>query len=1156
MFKKIFLGLFLRQFFRLQVWGFALGLSIALVLGLHAPAYAADVIFGFSTSVTGTAPFTPGDDGPGNDSSASNNIVRTLDEIIYKWDYAVNNGDADNTVLSATLSPDQEWTELPPACQTGSDIVINPDDTQTLTCNLGTISSGSNGFIEASARVIGQRPDSTYVANGDVVVGNGSFSSDTSNTETDGPVETIVSARPQADLRKNRASRVLGLRTGRDGSTEGVVIRYPLELLAGPNGKGSEPLVGDINITDTLLADLASDPNGIDGVAETPMPGAELYNWNGSRGCAWNYEPGQPELSEWFLPRGKVSAIPAEPERATTDSGDWSCSQPGGPASPITLTISGADTTGNHTPTKTGGGNSTLPATKAYLVSGTINIWVPTSVVLDNGGDVRLTNRYSEVTNQSVSGQTNEDPSTPGTGNDPDNNTRSFTLVAGAGSFNQYYARDIDARGSRLFPMTNLNSGDGVVMPTQNFTKRLYGRNTGILDWEDYRYCEKFDSDTLQLTPIPGDATSAVKVFNGGPSYNYVIEYGTGDENGNPGTYSSDTAMRTALCDDDDSAAGWFTDINAVPGGIDAITKIRFIALEPLPPNATMDLAVNFTARNFFNGTSDKIPNGEILPNFSAVSSPTLAWTQNNNSAAGGGWYYGTYNPETHGGTKAWGDRIFLSRSIVRITKETLPDDTVNTMVAGSTIGFRLSPTVNATVDPPPVTPTVVVRDILPAEFDFVAGSANLPPTSVTNNPDGTTEIVWDLGPRTPNQPLPEITFEAQARFDVPNNTQAVNTTVIESPDDNSPESARSDNRGVTIGNAAAFGIVKEVPRQLIEPDESFTYELKYANTGTVDVGPGIFIDILPHATDGRVPATDFAGAVDFVSIVGTNGETFEYTKANPTTINTDPTHASNQPGGATVWCTGYTGGACPASPAEVTGIRMFTPTFPQGQPTRTVVLTMDTDSNVPANTYTNSFDGRVDGLIGLLQSNDVFVQVRVPSSLLLVKRITAINGDPLTLLVDDPGDPDDNDPNWPSGYLQGEIDGGFVTQGNEIEYTIYFLSNGGTDSAGVTLCDLVPVYSTFINNAFNGNPASPFGIPGSDLGIELSTVTGVEFFSSANDGDAGTFFGPGEIPSTTCSAANDNGAVVVDVGDLSHVGTGGTTSASYGYIRFKAQVN
>ncbi|WP_236142159.1 hypothetical protein [Nostoc sp. CMAA1605] len=94
------------------------------------------------------------------------------------------------------------------------------------------------------------------------------------------------------------------------------------------------------------------------------------------------------------------------------------------------------------------------------------------------------------------------------------------------------------------------------------------------------------------------------------------------------------------------------------------------------------------------------------------------------------------------------------------------------------------------------------------------------------------------------------------------------------------------------------------------------------------------------------------------------------------------------------------------------------------------------------------------------------------PPKLLLVKRITRINNQSLTDLVDGrsdvattdpnyvavPRDTDDNDSKWLTNYLRGLINAGTVKPGDELEYTIYFLSNGQNNATNVRLCDLVLV--------------------------------------------------------------------------------------------------
>jgi len=178
--------------------------------------------------------------------------------------------------------------------------------------------------------------------------------------------------------------------------------------------------------------------------------------------------------------------------------------------------------------------------------------------------------------------------------------------------------------------------------------------------------------------------------------------------------------------------------------------------------------------------------------------------------------------------------------------------------------------------------------------------------------------------------------------------------------------------------------------------------------------------------------------------------------------------------------------------------------------------------------------------------------------SLILVKRITAVNDTNITSVVDDPSSTNDNAPNWLSPtdpttgistYLRGAIDGGTVRPGDTIEYTIYFLSNGTAPVTNVNLCDLVPANTTFIPNSFSSTPES---------GIALSIGTTTTNLTNVPDADGGEYFVPGAVPTVTCSAANTNGSVVVRIVQspmtLPNASAPGTPN-SYGFIRFRARV-
>jgi uncharacterized repeat protein (TIGR01451 family) len=202
--------------------------------------------------------------------------------------------------------------------------------------------------------------------------------------------------------------------------------------------------------------------------------------------------------------------------------------------------------------------------------------------------------------------------------------------------------------------------------------------------------------------------------------------------------------------------------------------------------------------------------------------------------------------------------------------------------------------------------------------------------------------------------------------------------------------------------------------------------------------------------------------------------------------------------------------------------------------------------------------------------------------NVLLVKRITAINGgtttvngDNLALYKDDPTNPYDentlNNPaptpidtdKWPNPntFLMGGINGGNIRPGDEIEYTIYFLSTGNTTARKVLFCDRIPSNTSFMSTSFNNlTPQANEGLPGADRGISWMYNGATASLTNTQDGDAAQYFSPGTEPTTIypgidCGGANTNGAIVVNLGDLPNATAPGTPINSHGWVRFRGRV-
>lgn len=168
-----------------------------------------------------------------------------------------------------------------------------------------------------------------------------------------------------------------------------------------------------------------------------------------------------------------------------------------------------------------------------------------------------------------------------------------------------------------------------------------------------------------------------------------------------------------------------------------------------------------------------------------------------------------------------------------------------------------------------------------------------------------------------------------------------------------------------------------------------------------------------------------------------------------------------------------------------------------------------------------------------------------------LVKRATAIAAFRPTGFNDaGTNSDDDNAAGWPATppvFLQGIFGNNQVPienrpkSGDELEYTIYFLSDGGFDAINSVVCDFIPTSTTYV--------------PGT-LSFTLGTTT-TALTDSAADADVGQFIAPGGAFPAACSGNNNNrGAVIVNLGTVTASTGPGTPATSYGFIRFRTRVD
>jgi uncharacterized repeat protein (TIGR01451 family) len=173
--------------------------------------------------------------------------------------------------------------------------------------------------------------------------------------------------------------------------------------------------------------------------------------------------------------------------------------------------------------------------------------------------------------------------------------------------------------------------------------------------------------------------------------------------------------------------------------------------------------------------------------------------------------------------------------------------------------------------------------------------------------------------------------------------------------------------------------------------------------------------------------------------------------------------------------------------------------------------------------------------------------------NLRFVKRISNAfrNNAPLRIanfnsFIDDPNDSNDNAPGWsqlsPRGVISLDSQAG-LQSGDEVEYTLYFLSDGTQSIQNARFCDLIPDDTAFVPNSFGVGSGVLLGLAGTN-----TSVTNVA------DTDRGSFFSalsPLPAGNSCINQTNRNGAVILNVGNLPQA-----TGSNFGFVRFRVRLN
>ncbi|MFC4224771.1 SdrD B-like domain-containing protein [Lysinibacter cavernae] len=552
--------------------------------------------------------------------------------------------------------------------------------------------------------------------------------------------------------------------------------------------------------------------------------------------------------------------------------------------------------------------------------------------------------------------------------------------------------------------------GDGLTTGGEEMYTYLNTTNsTGTIPVANAQVCDVWDNSVQTLAPFSGGpsagmlASLSLATPGGAPtkhafdpaSEGITVEYGkltAGGSWGNPlmQTYDSTTARYTGDwtaqrgiaqdCGTSAATAGdliFSTDPVADGWNLEDIAIIRMT-----PKNNQLDAFTSLMLRaklvtrvNFYGGPNDgqAIESGVILANFTG-------------SRANGGYKNpSTYDPNTHAGPSARGDRLAFQSVALGITKtanqDASGDDNLNTTNAGDPFTWTISPYVSSTV-PSAQARDLTVVDTLPASLRFEP-ACTVTPDGVSGpilgtNAKGLTTLTWSYGDRAASENLPKIDVCTSGSMFVASGSELINTVDVLADNVIYKKQFHEATRGVIMYAPEGLQVEMDVDQRINTTDQTQQWKLNWGNTASgAKIMPTDSIFVFPKTGDNvagyesarHTYGSDYSGSLKLAEIpakpVATGSMTGElagdwyYTSAAAETVSDLANDASNAlSGGSTRWCTeadfGTTG--CPANIGEVTAIRFIQTDSLEAQTLVSATVKLAAQDNSAADLYVGMF--------------------------------------------------------------------------------------------------------------------------------------------------------------------------------------------------------
>lgn len=468
--------------------------------------------------------------------------------------------------------------------------------------------------------------------------------------------------------------------------------------------------------------------------------------------------------------------------------------------------------------------------------------------------------------------------------------------------------------------------------------------------------------------------------------------------------YSATPASEsTSACGDDKGP--WYDNPGDVPGNdpqkaangvYTGVSRVRahFVMPRVVGPYTVIGTGYNVNVAVGYEVASG-LAAGTVIPNWAStkrvISDTDQTFSMEevlaNDTAQ---WKETSYVPGATNGdspTGDLGDRLIASDVFVRVGKKVRKGDSgafssvPPAVGGGDRVDYEITPSISSNALITGIRKEVWVEDCLPGSSGFVSATRKPALVLIGENPQdikreacaaGDTYIRWVYPDAEANAAIEPIIVTTEVYDTAPDATY-VNHVQIWGEGDASPVKKRQASANISVTNKTGLKLAKIALTPVLQVNlpgstqrDIHRWRILLTNTapaGELAVQSPAVIDILPK---NGVHNTRYNGTFTFDSLVPKSPDAdqwqIHYTATDSAQINHNPKDASNLQGGSTTWCDAAEGGqvvngaagACPASKADITAIRVIRPgTFPQGSNVDFEVAMVGLDNHAQEN-YVN----------------------------------------------------------------------------------------------------------------------------------------------------------------------------------------------------------